>query len=176
MNPRKQQWQRLVKAAQQAPPETPRPFTVAWTTDVVKAVLPGAALGQPGFRTLLLARLCEWKVISLLVLALVVGGVLVKRTWFNEERLQAARYEQWADETLRQLRAWHPLSCEQSGEIGLLVQQTVEDMRRQPARGTNVAAIVLGTQQRIAGLLTPEERTAFAAEQARLTKKYFPPP
>ena len=176
MNPRKKQWQRLVKAAQQAPPAGSRPFSPDWTAGVVKAALPGAALGEPGLRTLLLARLCEWKVISLLVLLLVGGGVLTKQTLFNEERRQAARYEKWAGETLRQLRAWHPLSCEQSGEIGLMVQQSVEEMRRQPPKGTNLATIVLGTQQRIAGLLTVEERAAFAEEQARLTKKYFPSP
>ena len=176
MNPQKKQWQRLVKAAQQAPPAESRPFTAAWTDGVVKAALPGAALGEPGLRTLLLARLCEWKVISLLVLLIVVSGVLVQQTLFNEDRRQAARYEKWAGETLKQLRAWHPLSCEQSGEIGLLMQQSVEEMRRQPPKGTNLATIVQGTQQRIAGLLTVEERAAFAEEQARLMKKYFPPP
>ena len=165
-----------MKSAQQAPPDQSRPFPADWTASVVKAALPGAALGEPGLRTLLLARLCQWKVISLLVLLLVVGGVLVQQTLFNEERRQAASYEKWAGETLKQLRAWHPLSCEQSGEIGLLMQQSVEEMRRQPPKGTNLAAIVQGTQQRIAGLLTVEERAAFAEEQARLVKKYFPPP
>ena len=116
--------------------------------------------------------LLSWKLGGPLLALLLGSGVWFGPRIIRREPAPAVRYEQWADATLRQLKAWHPMECEEAGAIGQLLQLRVAELKA----GTNAAAVLDIARTQIGPLLTPTERAAFEAEQARLRAELFSTP
>ena len=159
-------WERLAEAARQLPvPDAPA-TPAAWTAAVVTQAMKGAALGNPSWWTVARSWLTTWKIGGPLLALLLVGGVW----FFHPGPSQEVRSERWADATLRQLKAWHPMECEEAGAIGQLLQRRAAELKA----GTNANRVLDAARAEIAPLLSPAEREAFAAEQARLRARWFP--
>lgn len=142
--------------------------------EITAAAMKNASLRTPGIGVVLLGWLGLPKVWLPLVLgALLLGGWGLQGQ-FSPERRAAERYEGWAGATLRQLKAWYPLECEDAGEIGLLMQRRVEELKQSPSNSGKSRELISATERDLLGRLTPEQRVLFAAEQARLRERWFP--
>lgn len=165
-------WQRLASVAR---PEygTLSPQTdPAWAAAVARRALAGATLTQPTGLAQVLARLRRPSFVAPAAM-LLVGVALWFAPQFGPRHRAEVRYERWAGDTLRQLRTWLPSECEQTGQIGLILRDTVEDLKRGPTVVTNVSVLLAETEARIEALLTPEQRVQFEAEQRRLHERWF---
>ena len=165
-------WQRLAAAAQAEPGQRlPAPDT-AWAAAVARQSLAGAALGQPTWVAQTRARVQRPSVVvptAILIIAIAVWVV----PQFGSRHRAEVRYERWAGATLRQLRTWLPMECEQTGQIGLILRDTVQDLKQGSTVVTNVYRLLESTEARIAALLTPEQRAQFETEQGRLRERWF---
>jgi hypothetical protein len=168
-------WQQLATSARKAPASEPRPPTHAWVTAVSSKAMQVASLGQPSLKTIILAWLASWKVlIPVIVIVLGSAGWWAGPGNFGRPT-PAQRYDGWAGETVKQIRAWLPMECEQAGRVTLLMQDRTRQLKTLPPSGPAASALLEQTQRELNELLTLEQRQAFAAEQARLRAKWFPP-
>ncbi len=165
-------WQRLAAAARaESERRLPAP-DAAWAAAVARQSLAGAAMGQPTWFAQTCARLQRpWVVVPTAVLIMAVAVGVAPQ--FGSRHRTEVRYERWAGATLRQLRTWLPMECEQTGQIGLILRDTVQDLKQGPTVVTNVFTLLESTEARIAALLTPEQRAQFEAEQRRLRERWF---
>lgn len=158
-------WERLAEAARRHAAPAASATSAAWTATVATQAMKGAALGKPSGWTVVRSWLTTWKVGGPLLALLLTGGVWV----FQPGPSKEVRSERWADATLRQLKAWHPMECEEAGAIGQLLQRRAAELKA----GTNVDLILEAARAEIVPLLAPTEREAFIAEQARLRARWF---
>ena len=174
MSTPKPTWERLARAARPAhvPAHVPAadPASAGWSAAVAAKAMAGATLGQPSPWAVLKAWLMTAKVGGPLLALLLVGGVWLGPRIGGAAPAPHLRPGLWAEATLRQLKAWHPMECEEAGAIGQLLQLRVSELKT----ATDAAAVLDSAQAQIGQLLTPEERVAFEAEQARLRAKWFP--
>ena len=177
MKRRDDPWANLAAAARRAPSDRDRRDAA---TAIVPAVLAAksmqvASLGQPSLKTVVFAWLASWKVLVPL-LVLLAGGT----AWwagpgnFGQPTLPE-RYDGWAKDTVRQLRAWLPMECDQAGQITVLMDQRLPQLKALPAGSSEAKTLLARTQEQINALLSAEQRAAFAAEQERLRAKWLPP-
>jgi hypothetical protein len=170
-------WANLAGAARQRPePRTERLVVDAtWAAAVAAKSMQVAALGKPSLKTLILAWLASWKVLVPLAV-LLLGGV---GWWAGPgnfgQPTPAERSAGWVRDTTKQLRAWLPMECDQAGQITILLQHRQPELAAVAEKPVESARLIEETQRQIDALLTPEQRAAFAAEQARLRAKWFPP-
>jgi hypothetical protein len=169
---RQDPWERLAEAAR-SEPDSPSSTPAGWSEQVARRAMDTAALGRPGFATVVLAWAGTWKVLLPLALLLVAGGgaVLHRAT---ESRRPEVRYEKWSEDTLRQVRAWLPLECEEAGTIGLLMKARLEELKAQGKGRTDVGLLLRSTEAEISRLLTPDQRLQFEGRQRELRNRWFP--
>ncbi len=168
----KPSWEQLARAAQPtAARAKPGPST-DWTAAVAAKAMAGASLGRPSPWTVVAAWATLPKIVLPLLALLLAGGMWLGPRFLGGGTSAEQRSSLWAEATLRQLKAWHPMECEEAGAIGQLLQRRASEL----TTTTNAAAVLDSTQAEIGRLLTPPERAAFESEQARLRAKWFPAP
>ena len=168
----KASWQQLARAARPAAANAKSAPPADWTAAVAAKAMTGAALGRPPVWTVVAAWVSLPKVGLPLLALLLAGGMWLGPRFLGSGPSAEQRSSLWAEATLRQLKAWHPMECEEAGAIGQLLQLRASEL----TTTTNAAAVLDSTQAEIGRLLTPSERAAFEAEQARLRAKWFPAP
>ncbi len=166
-------WDRLVEAARRAPEPPPSAPPDSWTAAVARRSMAGAALGKPTVLALCLAWVSSTKVLLSLMALLIGGGGWLTHHWV-EARRPEVRFEHWAGETLVQVRTWLPLECEEAGTIGILLRRRMEEVRSGDTGPANVALLLRTTEDEIAQLLTPDQRSQFEARQRELHRRWFP--
>lgn len=166
-------WDRLVEAARRAPEAPPAAPPDGWTEAVARRSMAGAALGKPTVLALGLAWISSTNGL-LFLMALLIGGGGLWTTHLVEARRPEVRFERWAGETLVQVRTWLPLECEEAGTIGILLRRRMEEVRSGGTGPVNVALLLRATEDEIAGLLTPDQRSQFEARQRELHRRWFP--
>lgn len=166
-------WERLAAAARRAPDGMPAPDARDWEASMARRALEHAATGQPSAS----AVLAEW--ITRFKVWIGVGLLIVSTSAILAPRLGAPspsqRVDGWAADTLRQVKAWYPVSCEEAGEIGQMMRITVQKLQTIPSTDPRSHALKEEARRRIEAVLRPEEREAFEAEQLRLDRKWFGP-
>jgi hypothetical protein len=171
-------WSKLASAARRAPDGDRKTVAVdPLLADAIAAKsMQVAALGQPSLKTVVLAWILSWKVL-IPVLVLLLGSTV---WWagpgnFGRPTL-AERYDGWGRDTVRQLRAWLPMECDQAGQITVLMQERIPALKALPPGSAEAKALIEQTRREIDALLSVEQRAAFAAEQDRLRAKWLPAP
>lgn len=166
----KPSWEQLARAARPTAAHAKSVPTADWTATVAAKAMAGAALGRPSLWTVAAAWVSLPKVGLPLLALLLAGGMWLGPRFLGSGPSAEQRSSLWAEATLRQLKAWHPMECEEAGAIGQLLQLRASEL----TTTTNAAAVLDSTQAEIDRLLTPPERAAFESEQARLRARWFP--
>lgn len=168
-------WEQLASLAGKAA-ATNDTQPAASAAQIAAVAMRNASLKAPGLGATVFGWLALPKVWLPLVVGLLLLGGWAFQSRQSPEARAAARLDGWAGDTLRQLKAWYPLECEDAGEIGLLMQRRVGEMKRTAPDSSAARDLLSLTERELVSRLTPEQRALFAAEQARLRERWFRAP